>query len=393
MKKKYIALAALIAILIILIIFWLRVGKGLVPLLPTSENTADKIEKAENLGEEVDFPLEINGDFEIRVFAKDLPAGGRVLAFDKDQNLLVSVPKDGKVIVLPDKNNDGKADERIVLLDGLNSPHGLDFHEDFLYVAETDKIVKYNYNSTDISATNPEKIIDLDGDGGHSSRTIRFGPEGKLYIASGSSCNVCVEKSNQRATMMRVNPDGSEFEIFATGLRNTVFFTFDNNGNIWGNDMGRDLLGDLLPPDELNIIKQGQDYGWPYCYGDKVIDPFGKSSERCENTVGTAWDYHAHIAPLGIGFIESSQFPTSWQGDLLVSQHGSWNSSVPVGYKIVRLDIENGKVVNEIDFITGFLQGSVASGRPADVIFGSDGSLYISDDKANAVYILRNVPN
>ena len=364
-------------------------GKGLVPFLPTSENTADKIEEAENLGDPVAFPLEIDGDFEIRVFAKNLPAGSRVLAFDKNQHLLVSLPKDGRVLVLPDKNSDGKADEQTVLLEGLNSPHGLDFHKDFLYVAETDKVVRYKYNPNTISATDPEKILDLDSGGGHSSRTIKFGPDGKLYIASGSSCNVCVEKSNQRATMMRVNPDGSDFEIFSTGLRNTVFFTFDQNGQIWGNDMGRDLLGDLLPPDELNIIKKGEDYGWPYCYGNRVVDPFGKSSDRCENTVGTVWNYHAHVSPLGLRFIESNQFPASWQGDLLVSQHGSWNSSVPVGYKIVRLDIEKGKVVKEVDFITGFLQGSVASGRPVDIIFGADGSLYISDDKANAVYILR----
>ena len=152
--------------------------------------------------------------------------------------------------------------------------------------------------------------------------------------------------------------------------------------------MGRDLLGDLLPPDELNIIKKGGDYGWPYCYGNKTVDPFGKSEEKCKSTVGTTWDYHAHVAPLGITFINSSQFPDDWQGDLLASFHGSWNSSVPVGYKIVRLDVDDGKVIDETDFITGFLQGSVASGRPVDLIFGENGSLYISDDKANAIYIL-----
>ena len=395
-KKKLIILIIILAGIVGLGLFWLRVGKGLTPLLPTNENTAEKIDRAEvnkSSGEPVDFPLKISGDFEIRVFAKDLPSKPRVLIFDESRNLLVSLLKEGKVIVLPDKDNNGKADEQITLLSSLNEPHGLAFHQDYLYVAQTDKVVRYKYNSESISATKPEKILNLDSGGGHATRTIKFGPDNKLYITSGSSCNVCVEESDQRATMLRADPDGKNLETFASGLRNTVFFTFDKEGNIWGNDMGRDLLGDLLPPDELNIIEKGKDYGWPYCYGKNSVDPFGNSKERCENTIGTTWDYHAHVAPLGLTFVNSTQFPDDWQGDLLASFHGSWNSSVPVGYKIVRLHINNGTVTNETNFITGFLQGSIASGRPVDLIFGKDGSLYISDDKANAVYILRKSPN
>ena len=395
MNKRSWFIIILFLVVLGLFTFWVKAGRGLTPLIPTTENTAEKIERAqirESKGEPVDFPLKIDGEFEIRVFAKDLPSGARVLAFDKNQNLLVSFPKAGQIIALPDKNNDGKADEQIVILNDLNLPHGLDFYQDWLYVAETDKVVRYKYEPADFSVKAQEKVLDLSGGGGHFSRTIKVGPDGKLYITAGSSCNVCVEKDKRRAAMMRANPDGSDFEIFATGLRNTVFFTFDKEGQIWGNDMGRDLLGDLLPPDELNVVKKG-DYGWPYCYGNKVVDPFGKSEDRCENTLGTAWDYYAHVAPLGITFIDSPQFPNSWQGDLLISFHGSWNSSVPVGYKIVRLVVENGKVLEEKDFITGFLTGPVASGRPVDLTFGSDGSLYISDDKANAVYILRKKPS
>lgn len=388
MNRKTVFIIVISLIVVGLAMFYFRVGRGLVPLLPFGENIAEKIVKTKNLGESVEFPLKIEGDFELRVFAKDLPAGARVLKFDKNQNLLVSVPKAGKVIVLPDKNWDGEADEQIVLLEGLNSPHGLDFYKDYLYVAETDKIVRYKYNPNDFTAANPDKILAIDGKGGHSSRTIKFGPDEKLYITTGSSCNVCEEESDQRGAMMRVNPDGSDYKIFATGLRNTVFFDFDESGQIWGNDMGRDLLGDLLPPDELNIIKEDGDYGWPYCYGNNIVDPFGKSEEKCQNTIGTTWNYHAHVAPLGISFIKSSQFPDSWQGDLLVSQHGSWNSSVPVGYKIVRLVVKDGVVTSEQEFISGFLQGAVAAGRPVDLIFGNDGSLYISDDKANAIYKL-----
>ena len=393
MTKKKILFFSLIILIILLGVFWFKVGKGLIPLLPTSRNVAEKIEEAESkkLAEDlVDFPLKIDGNFNIRVFVKDLDSGARVLAFDDKNNLLTSLTKSGRVIILPDDDSDGRADKVITLLDNLNRPHGLAFYKDFIYVAETDKIVRYKYDSENLTAENPEKILDLNSGGNHFTRTIKFGPDNKLYITSGSTCNVCVEKSNQRAVMMRVDPDGKNFEVFATGLRNTVFFVFDDEGNIWGNDMGRDLLGDLLPPDELNIIKKDSDYGWPFCYGKNLVDPFGKSKERCKNTIQTTWDYHAHVAPLGLTFINSPQFPKDWQGDILTSFHGSWNSSVPVGYKIARLGIKDGKVTNEVDFITGFLEGSIASGRPADLIFGSDGSLYISDDKANAIYILKS---
>ncbi|MEX0617167.1 MAG: PQQ-dependent sugar dehydrogenase [Candidatus Woykebacteria bacterium] len=375
------------------VFLWFKVGKGLVPaFFPPKENTAEQLEKAvvkQSSGQKVDFPLKIDGSFEIRLFAKDLTAGARVLAFDKNQNLLVSLPDGGKVIALPDSNRDGKADKQITILQNLNRPHGLAFYEGFLYVAQENEVVQYKYDPDQISASDPKKILDLPSGGGHSSRTIKFGPDGKLYITAGSSCNICEEKDNRRAAMMRADPDGSNFEIFAKGLRNTVFFTFDESGQIWGNDMGRDLLGDQLPPDELNIIQKGGDYGWPYCNGKSVVDPFGKSEERCKSTISPHWNYHAHIAPLGITFINSGQFPDEWQGDLLASFHGSWNSSVPVGYKIVLLEVEDGKVVAERDFVTGFITGSVAAGRPVDLIFGSGGSLFISDDKSNAVYILR----
>lgn len=385
-NRKTIFIIVVLLFIFGLAIIYLKVGRGLVPHLPIGENIAEKIVKTQNLGTPVKFPLKISGTFKLRVFAKDLPAGARVLRFDKNQNLLVSIPKDGKIIVLPDKNKDGEADEQIVLLKNLNSPHGIDFYENYLYVAETHQVVRYKYDSDNFTAVNPDKILDIDNSGGHSSRTIRFSPDEKLYITAGSSCNVCEEESDQRGAMMRVNPDGSDYKLFATGLRNTVFFDFDEDSQIWGNDMGRDLLGDLLPPDELNIITEDKNYGWPFCYGNNIVDPFGKSEEKCQTTVGTTWDYPAHVAPLGISFIKSSQFPDSWQGDLLVSQHGSWNSSIPVGYKIIRLVIENGRVLEEKEFISGFLQGSVASGRPVDLLFGSDGSLYISDDKANAIY-------
>lgn len=171
--------------------------------------------------------------------------------------------------------------------------------------------------------------------------------------------------------------------VFAKGLRNTVFFTFDGKGRIWGNDMGRDFLGDSLPPDELNIISEGKDYGWPYCYGDKVRDTKfqnGQQPDYCKDTQGPVFKYPAHVAPLGITF--------DGQGNIFASFHGSWNSSVPVGYKVVKLTLSGDNIVKSEDYVTGWLKGQEVLGRPVDLIFDKNGNLYISDDKAGLIYVL-----
>ena len=200
------------------------------------------------------------------------------------------------------------------------------------------------------------------------------------------------EKDEKLASIIVTNLDGSDLKIFAKGLRNTVFFVTDEKGNIWGNDMGRDFLGDELPPDELNIIQAGRNYGWPYCYGAKVRDRKFRVLEaldRCHPTTASIFDYPAHVAPLGLVFIDSQLFSKDDQGNLLSCLHGSWNSSVPVGYKIVKLDIENGKVNKMEDFISGWLSSDNGIlGRPVDLVFDDLGLLYISDDRAGVVYIL-----
>lgn len=185
--------------------------------------------------------------------------------------------------------------------------------------------------------------------------------------------------------------DGSNIQVYATGLRNSVFFAFDKSGRLWGTDMGRDNLGDNLPPDELNIISIGSDYGWPYCYGKNVRDSKFFSGEKvtyCAATQETAYDFPAHVAPLGLAFINSAMFSAADQGDLLVAFHGSWNSSTPVGYKIVKLSILGNSVVGMSDFLDGWLQANGVLGRPVDLVFDKAGALYISDDKAGVIYRL-----
>ena len=338
-------------------------------------------------GENVKFPLTLPKGFSISIFAKGL-ANARVLARDPEGVVFVSEPAQGKVVALPDADRDGIADSTVSILTGLNSPHGVAFHDGKLYVAETDAIAMYDY--TDRKATNRRVIASLPSGGGHFTRTIAFGPDGKLYVTVGSSCNVCKESDSQRGAMLRMDADGGNLESYATGLRNTVFFTWrPGTEELWGNDMGRDNLGDNLPPDEINIIKQGKFYGWPYCYGKNVDDPFGgKTSDTlCPTAEPSHYNYQAHSAPLGMQFYTGSLFPAEYNNNLFVAFHGSWNRSVPTGYSIARLIVDNqGNVTKGESFISGWLDDGGSLGRPVDILQDSDGSLLVSDDKAGVVY-------
>ena len=203
---------------------------------------------------------------------------------------------------------------------------------------------------------------------------------------------MCKESDARRAAISEYNSDGSGFRVFAEGLRNAVGFVFHpQSGTIWTTENGRDHLGDDLPPDEINIIEDGGHYGWPYCYGKNITDPEFGDSNRCTTAQPSLHDIQAHSAPLGLRFIQSAQFPEKWQGDLLVAYHGSWNRSVPTGYKVVRLDVEGDKIVGEEDFISGWLQGRTVHGRPVDFVFDSNGALYISDDKAGIIYRVTKI--
>lgn len=345
--------------------FWYDNLRGAGPAFkaPERDITQDVTKNPSKATNTTGLPLKLPDGFSISIYAREL-GDPRVLALDPKGKLFVSIPSQGKVVALPEKTT---------VVDGLNRPHGLAFHDGKLYVAETDGV-----------SVNKKKIVDLPGGSTHFSRTIGFGPDGKLYISVGSSCNVCVEKDWRRASILVY--DG-ELKPFASGLRNSVFFTW-HNGQMWATDMGRDLLGDNIPPEEVNIIEEGKDYGWPYCYADKVhddnFDP--KKSKSCEQTVSPKIMFQAHSAPLGLAFIPDS-WPNEYRGDLLVAYHGSWNRTQPTGYKVVRFDLdENGKSKGESDFLTGFLDGNSALGRPVDLLFDSQGNLFISDDKSGVVY-------
>lgn len=333
-------------------------------------------------GSELTYPLTLPQGFAIGVFA-DLKGGlPRVLAIDPNGNVVASLTGQGKVVALPDADGNGQADKIVEILTGLNKPHGIAFDGSFIYVAETDKLIRAEYNPSSLSVGPVQKLFELPGGGRHFTRTIGING-GKLYTSVGSSCDTCVETQPFRASILVSNLDGSGLRVFARGLRNTVFFAFDAQGRMWGTDMGRDFLGDNLPPDEINLIEDGKDYGWPYCYGAKVRDAKFKPGEQtsyCSATQEPVYQLPAHVAPLGLSF--------DGAGDLLVGLHGSWNSSTPVGYKIVKLPVLGGFPTGSEDYITGWLNGKEVLGRPVDLIFDRRGHLLISDDKAGLIYIL-----
>jgi glucose/arabinose dehydrogenase len=401
--------------------------------------------------------LDIPDGFNISIVAKDLE-NPRVIIFDPKGRMLVSETKAGRVSILDPSTKLGAGDSfenKRVLIEGLKSPHGLDFYKDpktgktYLYIAETHQVARYPYdiNTGKLVNVTVEHITKLPAEGGHFTRTIAFGPnfrtsqiisglkdintqvDTKLYISVGSSCDVCEESTWKRAAILESDPEGTYTAEFAGGLRNSVFFAFHPfTKEIWATEMGRDNLGDNLPPDEINIVKVAgpehkygaRRYGWPFCYGNKVQDKkFNPDKwERidvtndCSQTEPPVIEIQAHSAPLGLAFVPdrltTSQLATSdgrgtsdvrsgnrwskeWEGDLLVAHHGSWNRSEPTGYKVVRYNLDkNGKILSKepLDFITGWISRDKKNiyGRPVDLKFGPDSALYISDDAAGLIY-------
>ncbi|MDO8735944.1 MAG: PQQ-dependent sugar dehydrogenase [Thermoleophilia bacterium] len=313
--------------------------------------------------------------------------GLRMMAVTDDGYLLVTEMGKGNVLGfrLTDENP-----EAITVISGLKRPSGIAFHDGSVWVAEETKVSRYPYNAGG-SVGDGETVISGLPSGGHGTRTIGFGPDGKLYLAIGSSCNVCEEEDDRRAAILRFNADGSGQELFSSGLRNTVGFTWNPaTGEMWGVDNGRDGLGDDLPPDEVNIIMQGKVYGWPWCYGSFQVNPeFADDQQRarfCEATEPPVVEMQAHSAPLGLRFLSESAWPTAWKGDLFIAFHGSWNRSDPTGYKVVRVDRSR----QVIDFVTGWLDERTGSawGRPVDIMFANN-KMYISDDASGSIYIVQ----
>ena len=307
-------------------------------------------------------------------------------------DLLVSVPREGNIVrLVRDADGDGLPDGREVLVSGLDKPHGMDLHAGWLYVGEGSAIarVRFDAESGKTLGAVERVVVGLPEGGNHWTRTVRVGADERLYVTVGSSCNVCIEEDERRAAMLRFRVDGSEAEIYARGLRNAVGFDWrPGTDELYATDNGRDLLGDGEPPCELDRIVQGGDYGWPVANGDRRLDPdFGAGNEaRAAASIPPVHGFGPHNAPLGIVFLRSDRQPEGFRGRALVALHGSWNRTRKDGYKVVSLTWTGDGTIREEDFLTGFLVEDDVIGRPVDVAEADDGTIFVSDDYAGAIY-------
>ncbi len=338
-----------------------------------------------------DGKLRVPSGFRVSTYASNLD-GVRFVAIAPGGAVYATQPERGRVVRLADANADGVADSTVVVATGLNQPHGLAFHKGALFVANTDGVVRLTLDANGVASGAPAYVNRYASGGGHSTRTVVFGADNSMYVSVGSTCNLCVEQSPERATVLKFDEDGSNKRVYATGLRNAVgLAVHPETGELWASQNERDNLPpdhEDLPPEELNIVTEGADYGWPYCYGNRIPNPEYNDAARCAGTIPPALALQAHSAPLGMTFLSrASTFPQEYHGDLLVAYHGSWNRSTPTGAKVVRVRVTAGKPTSVQDFITGWqLPNGSRWGRPADVVVAADGSVLVSDDEAGVIY-------
>lgn len=317
--------------------------------------------------------------FKINVFA-DL-GGVRNLALGPGGAVYAALQGPGRVVRIAHANGDSVAGATDDAATGLNGPFGIAFRGDTMFVGEMTRVTRFAPGSS-----SGQTIVSGLPSGGHSTRTVVFGPDGYMYVAVGSSCNICDESDQRRAAVTRFHADGSGEHRFSTGLRNSVGLAFNpSTGELWATNNDRDNLGDDLPHEHLNILKDGKYYGWPQCYLPGKPNP-EYSSANCSTVEPPAITFQAHSAPLGITFYTASKFP-DYQGDAFLTYHGSWNRSVPTGAKVVHVKVQNGKPVSIEDFVTGWqLPDGSRWGRPVAVLALPDGALLISDDQGGRIW-------
>ncbi|MET0658114.1 MAG: sorbosone dehydrogenase family protein [Steroidobacteraceae bacterium] len=323
--------------------------------------------------------------FKMELYTDRVPQA-RSMALGKQGTVFVGTREQGVVYSVGPRSGAAAPEVRIIARD-LNQPNGVAYRDGALYVAEINRILRFD--QIESSAKTPEpKVVrdDLPKDRHHGWRYIAFGPDGKLYLAIGAPCNICNEPNY--AVIQRMNPDGSDREVVAHGVRNSVGFTWQpQTRELWFTDNGRDWLGDDAPPCELNrASRAGLHFGFPFCHGADIKDPeFGKLGE-CSQSEPPVRALDAHVAPLGVKFYLGKNFPSQYQGQLFIAEHGSWNRSVKSGYRITRVKLEGNKAVSYVPFVVGFHRGDEVFGRPVDLLELEDGSLLISDDRAGAIY-------
>jgi glucose/arabinose dehydrogenase len=324
--------------------------------------------------------------FDVGVAASGV-ANARMLAQAPSGELVLSQHFEGKVVKLADFDGDGTVDEIVPIMTGLDVPHGVAFIGDTLFIAATDRILRLD-TWWDGSSARP--IATLPGGGHHVTRSLTPGPDRKLYVSIGSSCDACDDPDPMRAAIWRLDPDGGHLEPVARGLRNAVGLTWSpDGGQLWASENERNELGEEIPPDEVVAVRPGGDYGWPACYGDRVPAPGFGTPERCAATEPPTLQLPAHIAPLGLVFYTGTTFPESYRGDLFVALHGSAVRDHAVGYEVVRVPMHDGSPGEPRTFMRGWLVRDDSWGRPVGPYVARDGTLYLTDDKGGVVYWIR----
>lgn len=329
--------------------------------------------------------LRVPPGFRITVFADPVPSA-RAMALGAHGTVFVG-SRAGAVYAI--RSEGERASQVRTIAEKLDEPIGVAFKDGALYVSATSKILRLPGIEQNLEHP-PKSTVFRDGLPGerwHGGKFIAFGPDGWLYLNVGAPCNVC-EPDERHGALFRIAPDGTTMERVAHGLRNSVGFDWNPvDHTLWFTDNGRDLLGDDLPPDELNRIDgKDPDFGFPYCHGGTIADPEFGASHPCRQFVGPEVAFGAHVAPLGMRFYTGTMFPADYRGDIFVAQHGSWNRSKKSGDQVVRVHLENGHAVKTEPFVSGWLRNETYSGRPADVLVMPDGALLIADDAAGVIY-------
>lgn len=327
--------------------------------------------------------------FNISIFTANLP-GARSIALSPNGVLFVGTRGEGKVYAIVDTNKDYKADKIYTIAENLNVPNGVAFKNGSLFVAEINRIIRYDEIENRLSNP-PEPVVVFDKFPGvfhHGWKFICFGPDGKLYVPVGAPCNICLSEDKIYASITRMDVDGSNFEVFASGIRNSVGFDWNPLTNIlWFTDNGRDMLGDNLPPDELNRApEKGLHFGYPFFHGNGIRDPeFGNGKDPL-NFLPPAQELGPHVASLGMRFYTGDMFPAEYKNQIFIAEHGSWNRSEKIGYRISVVKLVKNKPVSYQPFATGWLKGNTVSGRPVDLQIMPDGSMLVSDDYSGVIY-------
>ena len=343
----------------------------------------------ENLNNGNPSDIKLPPGFKIEVYAENVP-NARSMTLSPEGVLFVGT-RESRVYAVVDTNKDYKADNVITIASGLNSPNGVAFRNGSLYVAEISKVWRYDNIENNLNNP-PDPVLISDGfptDGHHGWKFIAFGPDNKLYVPVGAPCNICLRDNDERyASIMRMNPDGSELEVFAHGIRNTVGFTWHpGTQELWFTDNGRDMLGDNVPPDELNRAPSaGLHFGYPFVHGGDIPDPeFGESVD-INQYVKPVQKLGPHVAALGMRFYTGNMFPEEYRNQIFIAEHGSWNRSKKIGYRVMLVKLNGNEAVSYETFAEGWLQGDAVSGRPVDVLVMPDGSMLVSDDYGGVIY-------